>query len=164
MGGHAAERRKAGGVMLHFAYGSNMSRIVMHEHAPGAEAVGVAALANYRFFIMARGYASVAPSRAKTVYGVLWRLTPRDRVMLAAWENIAGGLYRAETLPVRHAGQRRMALVYVARSCREAVPQAGYMEVVIAAALEWQLPDVYTDGLKGWLARHPHKRREFRWT
>jgi AIG2-like family len=150
--------------MLHFAYGSNMSRTVMRRRAPGAEPLGVATLPNYRFLIMAHGHASVAPLRAKTVYGVLWRLTPRDCVTLAAWENIASGLYRADTLPVRQAGQRRMALVYLARSRQEAVPQAGYMEVVIAAALEWDLPKVYIDELRGWLPQHPHKRREFRWT
>ena len=86
-----------------------------------AEPVGVATLPNYRFLIIAQGYASVAPLRAKTVYGVLWRLTPRDCVTLAAWENIAGGLYRAETLPVRQAGRRRTALVYL----RAVAPGAG---------------------------------------
>jgi hypothetical protein len=162
VGSHAAERGKAGGVILHFAYGSNMSRVIMRKHAPGAEPAGVASLTNYRFLIVANGYASVAPRRAKAVYGVLWRLTPRDCVTLAAWENIAGGLYRAETLPVRQEGRRLMALVYLARSRQEAAPRAGYMEVVIAAALEWQLPDVYIDELRGWLQRRPHK--EFRWT
>jgi AIG2-like family len=162
VGGHAAERRQAGGVILHFAYGSNMSRVIMRKHAPAAKPVGVASLPSYRFLIVANGYASVAPLRAKTVHGVLWRLTPRDCVTLAAWENIAGGLYRAETLPVRQEGRRRMALVYLARSRREAAPRVGYMEVVIAAALEWQLPDVYIDELRGWLLRRSHK--EFRWT
>jgi AIG2-like family len=150
--------------MLHFAYGSNMSRAVMRRHAPGAEPVGVAALAGYRFLIMAQGHASVAPQRASTVYGVLWRLTSRDCVTLAAWENIASGLYHADTLPVRQDGRRRPALVYLARSQQEAAPQAGYMEVVIAAALEWHLPKAYIDELGEWLPRHPHKRREFRWT
>ncbi len=112
MGGDAAECGKAGGVILHFAYGSNMSPTVMRKHAPWPEPIGVATLTNYRFLIIAQGYASVAPLRAKTVYGVLWRLTPRDCVTLAAWENIASGLYRAETLPVRQEGRRRMALVY----------------------------------------------------
>jgi hypothetical protein len=150
--------------MLHFAYGSNMSRAVMCKHAPCAVPVGVATLANYCFRIVAPGYASVVPLRAETVYGVLWRLTPRNYVTLAAWENIAGGLYRAETLPVRQEGRRRMALVYLARSRQEAAPRAGYMEVVIAAALEWQLPDVYIDELRGWSQRRPRKLREFRWT
>jgi hypothetical protein len=150
--------------MLHFAYGSNMSATIMRKHAPEAEPVGVARLPNYRFLIVAQGYASVAPGRAETVHGVLWRLTPRDCITLAAWENVAGGLYRAATLPVRQAGQRRTALVYLARSRREAAPRAGYMDVVIAAALEWHLPDVYIDELRGWSQRCSRKLREFRWT
>ena len=77
---------------LHFAYGANMSRAVMQKYAPGARALGVAALADHRFVITADGYASVEPARAQTVHGVLWRITPRDRVMLDAWENVGGGL------------------------------------------------------------------------
>ncbi|MGC1349749.1 MAG: gamma-glutamylcyclotransferase family protein [Xanthobacteraceae bacterium] len=157
-------RGTAGPLMLHFAYGSNMSPTIMRKHAPLAQPIGVATLPDYRFLIMAQGYASVAPLRAKTVYGVLWRLTPRDCVTLAAWESIAGGLYRAAMLPVRQAGRRRMALVYLARSRAEAAPRGGYMEFVIAAALEWHLPDVYIDELRGWLQRRSRKLREFRWT
>ena len=149
---------------FHFAYGSNMSRAVMRRHAPGAEPLGVATLANYRFLITTHGHASVAPLRTKTVYGVLWRITPRDRVTLAAWENIAGGLYRAAILPVRQAGRQRLALVYLARSQAEAPPQAGYMDMVIAAALEWQLPLPYIEKLRSWSLRRPHRLRAFRWT
>ena len=98
-------------MILHFAYGSNMSRAVMRKRAPLAKPVGIATLAHYRFLITADGYASVAPRRGDTVYGLLWRLTPRDLVTLAAWENIAGGLYRARMLPVRHAGRQSKALV-----------------------------------------------------
>ena len=154
---------------LHFAYGSNMSRAVMGRHAPGAEPIGVAALADYRFVITADGHASVEPKRARTVYGVLWRLTPRDCVTLAVWENIAGGLYRAMTLPVQQDGCRRMALTYVARARRSGWPKAGYMELVIAAALEWELPQAYIDGLRPFLPRRPggrvpRKLEEFGWT
>jgi hypothetical protein len=151
-------------VTFYFAYGSNMSRAVMRRHAPGAEPIGVATLANYRFLITTHGHASVAPLRTTVVYGVLWRLTARDRVTLAAWENIAGGLYHAAILPVRQAGQLRLALVYLARSQAEASPQAGYMDVVIAAALEWQLPLPYIEELRSWSLRRPHRLRAFRWT
>jgi hypothetical protein len=150
--------------MLHFAYGSNMSPAIMRRHAPQARPIGVAMLPDHRFLIVAQGYASVAPRRARVVHGVLWRLTPRDCVTLAAWENIAGGLYRAATLPVRHAGRQHRALVYVARSRREAAPRAGYLDVVIAAALEWRLPDAYIDELRSWSRRRPRKLGEFRWT
>jgi len=164
VGGNAAHGGKASGVTLHFAYGSNMSRAVMRRHAPSAEAVGVATLANFRFLITTHGHASVAPCHASTVYGVVWRLSARDRVTLAAWENVAGGLYRAAMLPVRQAGRRRLALVYLARSQQEAAPQSGYMDVVVAAALEWHLPLPYIDELRSWSLRRPHRLKAFRWT
>jgi hypothetical protein len=156
-------------VILHFAYGSNMSRIVMRSHAPNAQPVGVAALAGHRFLITADGYASIEPKRASIVYGVLWRLTPRDRATLDAWENVAGGLYQAKMLPVQHAGRRRMALTYVARPRHIGLAKAGYMELVIAAALEWDLPRPYTYSLRRWLPRWrgnagPRKLEEFGWT
>jgi cation transport regulator ChaC len=154
--------------MLHFAYGSNMHRAVMHRHAPSAEPVGVAALANCRFVITAAGYASVEPMRAQTVHGVLWRLTPRDRVTLDLWERIASGEYRAETLPVRRAGRRHRVLVYVARQCRNGPPKAGYMELVIAAARAWDFPPRYIAALQEWLPARPgaagaRKLDDFRW-
>lgn len=155
--------------MLHFAYGANMDRAVMRKYAAAAEPLGVAALRNHRFVITADGYASVAPARAATVHGVLWRLTPRDRVTLDAWESVARRRYRAATLAVLQAGCRRAALVYVARPCPIGRPRAGYMELVIAAARAWNLPADYIAALQCWL---PVRRRsagygslrEFAWT
>jgi hypothetical protein len=164
MGGDAAERGREGRVIPHFAYGSNMSREVMRRHAPGAEPVGAAAVADHGFIIAAHGHASIVPHRGKTVHGVLWRLTPRDCATLAAWESVAAGLYRAEKLPVRADGRTQIALVYVARSRKPGAPQAGYMELVIAAALEWQLPQAYTVSLDDWLPGRSRQRRDFRWT
>lgn len=155
-------------MILHFAYGSNMSRAVMRKHAPLAQPLGAARLAGYRFFISADGYASIAPMRGRAVYGVLWRLTPRDRVRLDAWENVAGGLYHAETLPVERAGRRYLALVYVARAAgsrRSGKARAGYMEIVIAAAREWRLPDGHIASLRRFLpAAGAQKLGAFGWT
>ncbi len=155
--------------MLHFAYGANMDRAVMRRYAPAAEPAGAAALHSHRFVITADGYASVAPVRASIVHGVLWRLTPRDRVTLDAWESVARGHYRAATLAVRRAGMRRPALVYVARPCPVGRPRVGYMELVIAAAREWNLPADYIAALQRWLPRQPrgagHRDlKEFAWT
>jgi AIG2-like family len=142
--------------MLHFAYGANMHRDVMRRHAPSAQPIGVATLADHRFVVTADGYASVAPLRTRIVHGVLWRITPRDRVMLDAWENVSGKLYRAATLPVRHAGEVRPALIYIARGSRTGRPKASYMELVIGAARAWQLPDDYiASSLQPWLPRRP---------
>jgi AIG2-like family len=141
--------------MLHFAYGANMHRGLMRRHAAAAQPIGPAALAGHRFIITADGYASVAPALAQTVHGVLWRIMPRDRVTLDAWENVAGKLYRAKILPVRHAGRLRPALVYIARPCRTGLPKADYMELVVAAARAWQLPADYIASLQHWLPRRP---------
>lgn len=140
---------------LHFAYGSNMSRALMRRHAPAAQPAGVAILPDHRFLITADGYASIAPARAQTVHGVLWRLTPRDRVTLDAWENLAAGLYRAEIRPVLQAGRRRPALVYFARPGGEGRPKPNYMELVVAAAREWRLPPDYIAGLERWNTAQP---------
>jgi hypothetical protein len=135
---------------LHFAYGANMSRAIMRRHARSAEPLGVAELPGHRFVITGDGYASVEPARAQTVHGVLWRITPRDRVTLDAWENVSAGLYRAETVPVRHAGELTPALVYYARPRGEGRPKPGYIELVVAAAREWNLPPRHIRALEAW--------------
>jgi hypothetical protein len=155
--------------VLHFAYGSNMDRSIMRKHAPCAEPIGVASLAGHRFIITADGYASIEPARECGVHGVLWRLTPRDRVTLDAWENVAAGQYRATTLTVSCGGRRRPALVYMARPRRTGWPKNGYMELVLAAARAWQLPSAYIASLQRWLpaqARAGGTRRlkELEWT
>jgi hypothetical protein len=142
-------------VILHFAYGSNMSRLVMRRHAPGARPLGAAQLAGYRFVITADGYASVVRAPAQVVHGVAWRLTARDRVTLDAWENAAAGLYRCESLPVRVQGRRARALVYVARHGGEGRAKPGYVELVTAAAREWDLPAGYVRALELWLPPRP---------
>ena len=141
--------------MLHFAYGSNMHRAVMRKHAPEAVPLGVACLRDYRFIITKDGHASVAPQPRGCVHGILWRLSPRDRITLDRWENIAAGLYRSEMLPVFAAGKRRRALVYVARARPRGVPRSGYMEIVMAAARECGLPSDYLTSLQRWLPKQP---------
>jgi cation transport regulator ChaC len=154
--------------MLHFAYGSNMDHAVMRRHAPAAVPIGVARLVDHRFIITADGYASVEPARASTVYGVLWKLTARDRTTLDRWESTAGGQYCAAMLAVQSAGRRVAALVYVGRSSAGR-PKAGYMELVIAAARTWHLPTDYIAELRRWRPAQPlgagsRKLKEFGWT
>jgi gamma-glutamylcyclotransferase (GGCT)/AIG2-like uncharacterized protein YtfP len=133
--------------MLHFAYGSNMSREPMRQRCPDAENLGCAVLRRHRFLIMATGYASVAPSPAGEVHGVLWRITPRDLAALDAYENIVGGLYSRSLLPVIHNSRSMTALVYIGAETREGAPRRGYMELVIQSARESGLPAEYIEGL-----------------
>lgn len=136
--------------MLYFAYGSNMSLAPMRERCPDAERVGLAMLHQHRFVIMANGYASVMPNAAAHVHGVLWRISPRDLAALDDYEDVAGGLYRKEMLPVTHDDRSVSALVYLGVETREGDPRKGYMELVIEAARENGLPDQYFEAL----ARH----------
>ena len=96
-----------------------------------------ARLADYRFVITADGYASVAPARSSVVHGMLWRLTPRDRVTLDAL-----GEYRRRALSRRDVAgaYRRHAAsglgLYRAAASATGGPKPGYMEIVVAAARE----------------------------
>lgn len=151
--------------MLHFAYGANMHRAVMRKHAAAATPLGVARLGHYRFVITADGYASVVPAPARVVHGMLWRLTPRDRVTLDLWENVAAGLYRAVRLPVRCGGEVRPALVYVARLRPPGQPRPSYLEIVVKAARALDLPADYIASLERWrpqrAASAGHRRLEW---
>jgi gamma-glutamylcyclotransferase (GGCT)/AIG2-like uncharacterized protein YtfP len=135
---------------LYFAYGSNMSRAAMRQRCPGAREIGPAVLEAHRFAIIRDGYASVLPSPAATVHGLLWRLDPRGLAALNAYESLDSGLYRAVTLPVRSGERRVAALVYIARSRALGAPRPGYLEDVIAAARELKFPPAYVDMLARW--------------
>ena len=139
---------------LHFAYGSNMSRILMRVHALHAKAVGVARLEHHRFIITSDGYASVLPARGHVVHGVLWRLTIRDVASLNAYESVDSGFYRRAMLQVSCAARREAALVYVARTRALGQPRSGYLDVVVAAAQDWDLPAPYIRALRRFSPTH----------
>jgi hypothetical protein len=136
--------------MLHFAYGSNMSRTLMRAHAPDAHPLGLARLPAHHFIITRDGYASVIPAPGQTVHGVLWRLTARDLATLNTYESIDSGLYRRAMLPVWRQTRREVALVYLARERVEGRPRPGYLDTVVAAARDWDLPQSYIRSLQRW--------------
>jgi hypothetical protein len=133
--------------MLHFAYGSNMDRLMMGWRCPGAQLVCRAELPGHRFIIMQHGLGNIVPARGGIVHGVLWRLTPRDLAALHAYENIAAGLYRTVTMVVVADRRRVPALVYVASNRVLGRPKSGYMDIVTSAARDAGLPPRYIRGL-----------------
>jgi hypothetical protein len=137
-------------VTVHFAYGSNMSRRLMQIRCPAAQAIGVTAVRGWRFIIMREGFASIVPEPGGIVYGVLWRLSPRDLAAINAYESLDSGLYVRRTLPVRLHGQTMPALAYVSGRRGEGRPRAGYMAVVEQAARDWDLPARYVESLRRW--------------
>ena len=124
---------------LYFAYGANMERAAMGKRCPGAQPLGPALLRGWRY-VIAQGYGSVAPAPGMRVFGVLWRLTPRDLAALNAFESLDSGLYRRAMLTVEIGGPRVRALVYVGEQRGRRRPMPGYQERVVAAAEDWKLP------------------------
>jgi gamma-glutamylcyclotransferase (GGCT)/AIG2-like uncharacterized protein YtfP len=137
-------------MILHFAYGSNMSRALMLGRCPQARPLGAASLSGWRFLITPDGFASIAPRAGAVVHGVLWNLTVRDLAAINAYESIDSGLYLRRNLTVRHEGSPARAMVYVARRQGEGRPRSGYMLEVTEAAREWTLPDSYVRSLRRW--------------
>ena len=137
-------------MILHFAYGSNMSRSLMWRRCPGAQEVGTATIRGWRFIISSDGFGSIEPRPGGVVHGVLWRLGPRDLAAINAYESLDSGLYVRRTLPVRYRRQTMPALVYISRRRAEGRPRPGYMAVVEDAARDWQLPKRYIQALRRW--------------
>jgi hypothetical protein len=93
--------------------------------------------------VIAQGYGSVARAPGECVFGILWRLTPRDLAALNIFESLDSGLYRRAILTVEHETQRVRALVYVGRQGGRSRPMPGYQERLVAAAEDWRLPPRY---------------------
>jgi gamma-glutamylcyclotransferase (GGCT)/AIG2-like uncharacterized protein YtfP len=119
----------------------------MRRRCPGAVALGPALLRGWRY-VIADGYGSVAPASGMCVFGVLWRLTPRDLAALNTFESLDSGLYRRVTLSVELEQRRVRALVYIGRRRGSRRPRPGYQERLVAAAQEWRLPKRYVAELR----------------
>ena len=135
---------------LYFAYGSNMQRAAMARRCPTAHTIGPAALDGYRFFVGIDGWGSVRRNPGATVYGVLWRLRPRDVAALHAYELLHQGLYDVRHLPVRAGSKRLRAMIYLLRRRASGKPKPGYVEMIAAAARGWKLPERYIRSVERW--------------
>lgn len=135
---------------LYFAYGSNLDRAAMQRRCQDARAIGTAVLEGHRFFVGLDGWGSVMPAAGEAVHGVLWRLTPRDRAALNAYELLDKGLYDVRTLPVRAGTRRLPAMTYLLRRRIAGRPKPGYVELIAASARSWNLPEHYVRSVERW--------------
>lgn len=128
---------------LYFAYGSNMDRAHMARLCPLAEPHGVASLRSYKYVIAASGFATVIPWPGSFVHGVLWKVGPKEIAALDRYEDVARGLYRAVQLPIKYNDRLLRALIYLASGDKTGATPPGYIEKIVAAAKEWNLPADY---------------------
>ena len=129
---------------LYFAYGANMDVAAMASRCPRSRPLGRARLARHRFAIMEAGYASVLRDPRASVHGVLWDLALSDVPALDRFEDVGRGLYKKTAQPVlREAAGAVSALIYIGAVGRESAPRPGYLESVLAAARDWNLPAPY---------------------
>jgi len=135
---------------VYFAYGTNMSRTLMRGRCPAARTIGPAMLAGWRLMVTIDGYLSIVRRPGARIYGMLWRLTPRDLAALNIYEAVGSGLYRRQMLPVLAGGRRQAAHVYIGRSVVAGRPRPGHLPLVISAAQDWRLPAAYVDQLRRW--------------
>ena len=118
----------------YFAYGSNMDVEQMAHRCPDAKKISVATLVGYRFAINDRGVATVIPMRGVNTEGVLWSISPTDKVSLDRYEGVKIGLYDCEHVQVTTATGLEMALVYIATSQQPGQARPGYMENIVRVA------------------------------
>jgi AIG2-like family len=137
-------------MMLHFAYGSNMSRALMAKRCPHARPLGVAMLRGWRFVITTDAVGSIAPRAGGVVHGVLWQLSLRDLAAINAYESLDSGLYVRWMVTVQQGTRRCRALTYIARWRGEGSPRPAYIHLVAEAAREWGLPAAYVRALRRW--------------
>ena len=137
-------------VTLHFAYGSNMSRALMRSRCRDAKALGIARLPGWCFTINREGFGSIAPEPGGCVLGVLWRISTRDLVAINAYESISTGLYVRRRLAVRINGRQAPALIYITRQGGKGRPRPSYIDLVVQAARDWDLPERYIRSLARW--------------
>jgi hypothetical protein len=132
----------------YFAYGSNIVGRQMTHRCPAARLVGPARLDGWRFRIMTRGFATILPDPASHVLGLVWALTPACEAALDRYEGVHRGLYAKQDILI---GPDK-ALVYIASDIDPGRPKPGYLEAIIAAAVEREFAAEYvTAELGAWL-------------
>ena len=132
-------------LILYLAYGSNMLPERMMRRCPGATALGVARLPNYR--LAERLYADIDFSEGESVFGVLYLISERDMRSLDAYEGYPK-VYRREWLEVEYKGDSYTALTYemsaATKAAREGQPYPeDYRRMCSTGARFYHVPNKF---------------------
>ena len=114
----------------------------------GGQALGQAALYNWRFLINDRTYAAIEDKSGSVTHGVLWSLTPGHIVALDDYEAVAQGMYDKASLIVQQDGEPVEALVYIDPVRTPGQPRPDYLQTILDGADHFRLPSDYIAGLR----------------
>lgn len=143
-------------MQFYFAYGSNLLRSQMTERCPEHQFECLATLADYRFLIGERGYATIEPSVGDSVHGVIYQLSTSDEKTLDRREGVAQGSYRKDYLTLSGPnGPISAVLVYVDPRVTPSSPKVGYMAKILSGALQFELPSQYQQFLASFDSSQP---------
>ena len=120
----------------------------MAERCPGGQAIGTAALHDWRFLINIRTYATIESKLQCTTFGVLWTLTNIHIANLDEYEAVEEGMYFKKKLKVFKEGKPIEALVYIDPVCKKGLPDKIYMKNILNGAKYFNLPKHYISQLK----------------
>ena len=120
---------------LYFAYGSNINLSQMAYRCPDAKVVEPVVLEGYELLFRGNGggcgVATIAPKEDSQVYGLLWRITPRDELALDFYEGYPH-LYDKQPVNVTiQSGAEITVMAYVMTREKERLPTeptVGYYE------------------------------------
>jgi cation transport regulator ChaC len=143
-------------MQLYFAYGSNLLRSQMTERCPEHQFECLATLADYRFLIGERGYATIEPSVGDSVHGVVYHLSPSDEETLDRREGVSSGCYRKDYLTL--SGPHDLisdVIVYVDPRVTPSRPKDGYMDKIPSGASQFDLPSQYQQFLASFDSSEP---------
>jgi len=135
---------------FYFAYGSNMDPEQFKGRCPASRLIGTAILADHRFIITARGYASIEARVGDFVHGVLFELTEDDEATLDYFEGVRNCIYRKESMMVRIEDRELRALVYVDNETAHGRPKPGYLERILRGARHRGFPPHAVQEIEGW--------------
>ena len=131
------------GIVLYFAYGSNLWRQQMSNRCPEHREIGAGCLTGWRWIITTRGYASIVMSEDDYVLGTVYELSEADLLNLDQFEGVAEGNYRKEMISVDVCGRERICLVYIDPIIEEGNPKEEYVARINNGIKDVGFPEEY---------------------
>jgi gamma-glutamylcyclotransferase (GGCT)/AIG2-like uncharacterized protein YtfP len=145
---------------FYFAYGSNMDLSQLTERCPSAKFRHISLVRGYQLgftrFSQKRqcGVADLVPDGGGQVWGAVFEMSEADVVRLDGSEGVhlKPPAYRRINVkalcPSDNEWLDAFSYEVVAKAAEHVKPNAGYMDLIVAGAVRWELPQQYIDKLK----------------